>query len=79
MSAIFDGTHEETLTMRQKLIFEFATKLSGTPSKASIQDAQSLIDLGLSKLEILDVILSASIFGWANRLMHILGEPTDKS
>ena len=60
------------------MIFEFATKLSATPSKASSEDAQSLIDSGLSKLEIFDVILSASIFGWANRLMHILCEPMDK-
>ena len=78
MSAIFDGTPEKTLTTRQRMIFEFATKLSATPSKASPEDAQSLIDSGLSKLEIFDVILSASIFGWANRLMHILGEPMDK-
>jgi hypothetical protein len=27
------------------------------------------------KAEILDVILSAALFGWANRLMHTLGEP----
>ena len=78
MAAIFDGIPEETLTTRQRMIFEFATKLSATPSKASPEDAQSLIDSGLSKLEIFDVILSASIFGWANRLMHILGEPMDK-
>ena len=78
MAAIFDGIPEETLTTRQRMIFEFATKLSATPSKASSEDAQSLIDSGLSKLEIFDVILSASIFGWANRLMHILGEPMDK-
>ena len=78
MAAIFDGIPEETLTTRQRMIFEFATKLSATPSKASPEDAQSLIGSGLSKLEIFDVILSASIFGWANRLMHILGEPMDK-
>jgi alkylhydroperoxidase family enzyme len=27
------------------------------------------------KDEILDLILSTSLFGWANRLMHTLGEP----
>ena len=25
--------------------------------------------------EMLDLILSVSLFGWANRLMHTLGEP----
>jgi alkylhydroperoxidase family enzyme len=29
----------------------------------------------LSALEQLDLVLSAAIFGWANRLMHTLGEP----
>jgi alkylhydroperoxidase family enzyme len=25
--------------------------------------------------EILDLVLSTSLFGWANRLMHVLGDP----
>ena len=25
--------------------------------------------------EVLDLILSTALFGWANRLMHILGDP----
>jgi alkylhydroperoxidase family enzyme len=31
--------------------------------------------MGYSDLEIFDLILSAAMFGWANRLMHSLGEP----
>jgi alkylhydroperoxidase family enzyme len=31
---------------------------------------------GLDDLAILDVIQSAAFFGWANRLMLSLGEPT---
>jgi alkylhydroperoxidase family enzyme len=34
-----------------------------------------LRDKGLTPLETLDLILSTAIFGWANRLMHTLGEP----
>jgi alkylhydroperoxidase family enzyme len=34
-----------------------------------------LRDAGLSDEEILDLILSSSLFGWANRLMHVLGDP----
>jgi alkylhydroperoxidase family enzyme len=32
---------------------------------------------GLDDLEILDLTLSTALFGWANRLMHTLGEPID--
>jgi alkylhydroperoxidase family enzyme len=31
--------------------------------------------VGLKDDEILDLILSTSLFGWANRLMHVLGDP----
>ena len=34
-----------------------------------------LIENGLDMGEILDLVLSASLFGWANRLMHVLGDP----
>jgi alkylhydroperoxidase family enzyme len=36
---------------------------------------QRLRAAGLSEEEILDLILSTALFGWANRLMHVLGEP----
>ena len=36
---------------------------------------QALRDAGLDEDEILDLILSASLFGWATRLMHVLGDP----
>ena len=38
-------------------------------------NAKALRDAGLGEEEIVDLILSASLFGWANRLMHILGDP----
>lgn len=68
------GLHAE-LEEHQQAIFDFAAKLSKTPSEATAQDIAKLAEVGLSKIEILDLILSASIFGWANRLMHTLGEP----
>ncbi len=34
-----------------------------------------LRDAGLTDAEILDLILSSALFGWANRLMHVLGDP----
>jgi alkylhydroperoxidase family enzyme len=36
---------------------------------------EALVRAGLGEDEILDLILSVSLFGWANRLMHTLGEP----
>ena len=34
-----------------------------------------LIENGMEMDEILDLVLSAALFGWANRLMHVLGDP----
>ncbi len=31
--------------------------------------------VGGGMLEAVDLVFSASIFGWANRLMHMLGQP----
>ena len=38
-----------------------------------MQNVQPLRDAGLSDLEILDMLHSAALFGWANRLMLNLG------
>lgn len=65
----------DTLNPRQTTIMNFATKLSKCPSEAEQGDMLGLIAAGLSMEEILDLVLSASLFGWANRLMHTLGDP----
>jgi alkylhydroperoxidase family enzyme len=49
--------------------------VSPTPPEATAVDVQALADVGLNELEVLDLILSSAIFGWASRLMHTLGEP----
>lgn len=72
---IFAKGLDAELEEHQQAIFDFAAKLSKTPSETTAGDIAKLADLGLSKVEILDLILSAAIFGWANRLMHTLGEP----
>jgi uncharacterized peroxidase-related enzyme len=63
------------LPPRQQAIFDFSVKLSRTPSEAAPEDIAALKAEGLSELEIFDLVLSSAIFGWANRLMHTLGEP----
>ena len=63
------------LGSRDRAIFDFAVALSHCPSEASEDHLDALRAAGLDDTEILDLILSASLFGWANRLMHVLGDP----
>ena len=72
---IFADERDATLEARHQALFDFAVKLSTTPVEVSTEDARALADNGLSELEQVDLVLSAAIFGWANRLMHTLGEP----
>lgn len=78
MERIFRDGEEAELDERQAAIFRFATRLSKAPSEADEADMKALRDAGLDDAEILDLILSASLFGWANRLMHVLGDPVAK-
>ena len=52
--------------------------LSQCPSVATKEDVERLIENELSIGEVLDLVLSSSLFGWANRLMHVLGDPLPK-
>ena len=58
---------------RDTAIYNFARRLSVTPSQASSQDIAALRAEGMDDVEIIDLIHAISIFGWANRLMHVLG------
>ena len=75
IAAIFADGVDAKIEPRLKAILDFAIKLSKCPSDANASDMQALVDAGLGKDEILDLVLSSSLFGWANRLMHTLGEP----
>jgi uncharacterized peroxidase-related enzyme len=75
IESIFDSGEDRALDPRQKAIFNFATKLSECPSEAGSEDMKQLIEVGLGMDEIFDLVLTASLFGWANRLMHVLGDP----
>ncbi len=69
-----DGVRAD-LGPRDRAIFDFAVAISDTPSKAGPEHMEALKAAGLDEAEVLDLILSASLFGWANRLMHVLGDP----
>jgi uncharacterized peroxidase-related enzyme len=58
---------------KTQAIVDFCRTLSETPSSVTKEQVQALRDHGMSKAEIVDLIHSAAIFGWANRLMHTLG------
>jgi uncharacterized peroxidase-related enzyme len=79
MDSIFasgDGAGDDAnIDPRQKALLNFATKLSRCPSEAVKEDMERLVENGLGMDEVLDLVLSASLFGWANRLMHVLGDP----
>ena len=73
--SIFAGSVDAETEPLINALLEFATKLSQCPSEANRADVERLIENGLSMGEVLDLVLSASLYGWANRLMHVLGDP----
>lgn len=75
MREVFAAGEAAALPPREAAIFAFAVKLSKTPSEATEADVSALREAGLEEAEILDLVLSTALFGWANRLMHLLGDP----
>lgn len=63
----------EQLGPRDAAIYRFARRLSAVPSQATAEDITLLRSVGMDDVDIIDLIHAISIFGWANRLMHVLG------
>lgn len=59
-------------------IFDFSVALAKTPSHATDAHIRNLEDFGFDTLQMVDLVLASAIFSWANRLMHVLGEPIEK-
>ena len=76
---IFDKGVAAKLQPRDQAIFDFAIALSQAPSEANAGHIKKLREAGLDSAEILDLVLSTALFGWANRLMHVLGDPVRPS
>jgi uncharacterized peroxidase-related enzyme len=74
---IFEDGEDAAMNPRQSAIFNFAVKLSKSPPDVSKTDLEMLTAAGLGPDEVLDLVLSAALFGWANRLMHTLGDPIE--
>ncbi len=61
---------------RWTAVIRAAAALAATPSRFGSEHVAALRDVGFDDQAILDVVQSAAFFGWANRLMLSLGEPT---
>lgn len=75
ISQVFEEPSSAGTTPREKAIVAFSAKLGVEPDKVSADDIRGLKEVGLSELEILDLVHSVALFAWANRLMLNLGEP----
>ena len=72
---VFNDPHTAGTSERERAIVQFSIELTNSPDRVSPASIQALKDVGLSELEILDLMHSVAIFAWANRLMLNLGEP----
>ena len=75
MDSIFLSGESSDISTRQKTILQFATNLSKCPSEVTATDIENLSANGLDQSEILDLVFATSLFGWVNRLSHVLGDP----
>lgn len=71
---IFENPATAAQTEKDRAIIALSIALTETPGELDPKYIQALKDAGLNEIEILDLIHSVSIFGWANRLMLNLGE-----
>lgn len=62
----------------EQALFNFGVYMTAHPDNVGVYQFYHLREVGLDDLQILDLIHSIAIFGWANRLMHTLGEPHRK-
>jgi uncharacterized peroxidase-related enzyme len=72
---LFAKGENAELAPRDRALFDFACKLSAVPPAVTAGDLDTLRQVGLNDTEIVDLVLSTALFGWANRLMHVLGDP----
>jgi alkylhydroperoxidase domain protein/CMD domain protein len=63
------------LDARWQAVVDLAVALASRPPSASPRHVSRLREIGLSDLEILDMMQAGAFFAWANRLMLTLGEP----
>ena len=62
-------------TPREQAVARFARALTLRPEGLRAEDLADLQAQGLGDTDLIDLLHACAIFGWANRLMHNLGEP----
>ena len=72
---VFDDPASAGTTERERAIARFAIAVTIRPQALVADDIEPLRGVGMNDEEILDLLHAVAIFGWANRLMHNLGEP----
>jgi len=75
VAEVFNDPRTAGTTERERAIAHFSVRLTEAPGTLGADDIAPLHAVGLSQLEILDLVHSIAIFAWANRLMLNLGEP----
>ena len=73
MAQLFDEPDTAGTNARERAIIQAALVLTRAPGQFGLSQVQALRDAGLTDQEILDMLHSAALFGWANRLMLNLG------
>ena len=66
-------------TPREQAVARFARALTLRPEALADDDLTDLQAQGLGDTDLIDLLHACAIFGWANRLMHNLGEPVGPS
>lgn len=75
---IYEKGLDADLPEFEQALFNFGVDMTAHPDNVGVYQFYHLREHGMDDLEILDLIHSVAIFGWANRLMHTLGEPHRK-
>lgn len=75
IDALLDEGIDAELGDRWDAIVDAAAALTATPPAFDASHVRRLREVGLSELEIADVVHSAAFFNWANRLMLTIGRP----
>ena len=72
---LYDEGLDTTLEPRMRAVVDFARALSQMPAAAGPKELETLRKVGLTDLEVVDLIHAIAMFANANRLMQTLGEP----
>jgi uncharacterized peroxidase-related enzyme len=72
---VFDNPATAGSTERERAICRFAQAITLRPQALSTEDIHALRAVAMDDAAIIDLLHATAIFGWANRLMHNLGQP----